>query len=281
MKTASYHFLTKLMFMCLALSGGHKLSAQNTEVLGTLPRANETVTTSYLGIGHKGALDTYLSNAAYGGMSIQLKQKQTTARYREKYFSFHDISSSISFSSMTNRLGGGSFMGGEWNEIFTWNHPLVNTRSVDILFGPSAVSSIGFLYNQRNSNNPAQFKCLLSAAVSGKAIYRFNVLRRHMALSTDITLPLLGFTFAPDFDEPYYFLAAYSGLGSAFRVASPFNAPAAFSDLTLTIPAGRRNRLSLTYEANYMGYNINGHRSAIANHAALVGFTRRLELKND
>lgn len=281
MKTANSHSLIKLLLLCLALCGGHRVSAQNTEVLGTLPRANEAVTTSYLGIGHKGALDTYLSNAAYGGMSIQFSKKQTMARYRLKYFSFHDVSSSISFSSMTNRLGGGSFLGGEWNEIFTWDHPLVGTQSFDLLFGPSAVSSVGFLYNQRNSNNPAQFKFLLAAAVSGKAIYRFNVLKRHMALSADVTLPLLGFTFAPDFDEPYYFLAAYSGLGSAFRVASPFNAPSAFSDLTLTIPAGHRNRISMTYEANYMGYNINGHRSAIANHVVLVGLTSRFELKKD
>ncbi len=281
MKTANSRFLTRIAAAGLFLAMQPAAWAQNTETLGILPRVHETVATSSFGIGYKGALDTYLSNAAYSGVSFQFSQLKTSSVYELKYFSFHDSRSSMSFSAMTNQRGNGSMIGGEWSDIFTWEHMLLHTQSVDLLAGPSAVSSMGILYNERNSNNPAQFKFLLSAAVSGKAIYRFSLLRRHMALTADLSVPVLGTTFAPDYGEPYFILATYQGLGSAFRIATPFNAPALFSDLTLTIPAGRNNRLSLTYEANYTGYTIAGQKSAIANQVFMAGFTRRLELKKD
>lgn len=281
MKTANFHSLIKLACAALLLLGSLSGYAQNTQVLGTLPRKSETVRTMSVGLGYKGALDTYLSAAAYSGMALQLSDQSTKAISNNKRFDFIDTHSSASLSSMTNALGTGSMIACEFDEIQTWCHPFLRTQAVDIIVGPSAVSSVGVLYDRRNSNNPAQFKFLMSAAASGKAIYRFNLLKRYMALTANVSFPILGITFAPNYLEPYFYMAKHTDILDSFHAATPINAPAVYSDLTWTIPFRKDNRITFTYEANYKGYTIEGQKSAIANHAFLVGFTNRFELKKD
>lgn len=60
---------------------------------------------------------------------------------------------------------------------------------------PEACASAGFLYNIRNSNNPATAKVKVSVGFSGMAVYNFKIGRLPLTLRYQASLPVFGVFF--------------------------------------------------------------------------------------
>ena len=62
----------------------------------------------------------------------------------------------------------------------------------------------GFIYNLRNSNNPAQAKAYGSIDASAMAIYKFKIGNYPLVLRYQANLPLMGLMFSPEYGQSYY-----------------------------------------------------------------------------
>ena len=130
-----------------------------------------------VGIGGAEVLDTYLSPLHYRGTELRyishtLREKTDTTRL------FHEIIHQGSLSLLENKSGYGGEMAGSYNFQYGWHWHLCDfhfkgsTLRLDV--GGNIDANIGFIYNTRNSNNPAQARAYLNLTPTAAATYTLH-----------------------------------------------------------------------------------------------------------
>lgn len=172
-----------------------------------------------IGVGHTDILDTYLSPEKYRGtdlrfMSHMRREKDSTAWVR---LIAHE--GNIAFAD--NRSGNGGEIGGGYVLRYAlmrkWRIE-IGQRPMLIMAGGTLAANIGFLYNTRGSNNPAQAR--LSLHIEPTLAADFPIGRAsHMApfalaagdcahymlmLHYEVSVPMAGLMFSPNYGQSYY-----------------------------------------------------------------------------
>ena len=70
--------------------------------------------------------------------------------------------------------------------------------------GREAVFLVEGLYNLRNSNNPATAKAAIDLGATAMASYHFYISRLPVTLRYQVSLPVIGTFFSPEFGQSYY-----------------------------------------------------------------------------
>lgn len=136
------------------------------------------------GIGFTNIFDTYLSPQEYTGIDFRVSResmrmtKWMNGRLSLQSFFQADIGythnkvdNNNTFSALAN-----------WNYGLHYNFPI--TSNFKLLAGGLADLNGGFVYNLRNTNNPASARAYINLDASGMAIWNLR-----KKLPTDITLP--------------------------------------------------------------------------------------------
>lgn len=156
-----------------------------------------------ISVGASDILDTYLSQEKYTG--TELRYISHTVREREQRRWSRLLVHQGGFSYVKSRSGDGSELAGMYT--FTYgahrNWHLYGGR-LSLKAGGQADVSAGFLYNTRNSNNPAQARLALNLSPSGGATYRFRLLNHTSSINYEISVPLFGVMFSPNYGQSYY-----------------------------------------------------------------------------
>ncbi len=245
----------------------------------SLPLYQERVSAGSVMIGSAFARETYLSESGYSGTAFGFEADIWTGYSPDRLFKYGRTHSSLHFSPMKNRVGGGSTLEltGSFHTSMLW--PAVNTPVCDLLLGPSFMFELGALYNRQNSNNPATAEGYMGAGLCVDNTLHFRLFRKDMAFQATLHMPLAGVGVAPDYDQPYWYIYRYDEYEKALHFITPFNDLALMQQVALVVPfRGARVRLGYTFD--YTGNRLGGHYRSIGSNFFTIGCVMRYQKKD-
>lgn len=272
-----FNVLSSVLLAVLLAFAPLPATAQRT--VWELPQNDETLRAFSIAGGTTFARDTYLSASRYHGWAVGFENDSWSAGNPDNVFRYCRSYSSLFFSSLKNRLNGGSTLElcGSEDLAFLW--PAVECNACDLLLGPAVLFNGELLYNRQNSaNNPVNFNGYLGAGLCVDNTFRFSLFRYGMALQATLFVPLAGIGFAPDYDQTYYYIYKYSDYGKALHFATPFNNAAIMQQVALILPC-RGTRIRIGYSFDYVGNSLGGHSRSIGSGMFTLGCVYRFQTK--
>ncbi len=233
-----------------------------------------------IGIGGANHLDTYLSPLNYTGPQFHyLHESLRPTSLFDGKVSFQSITH-VEGSVTKNRPEKADDLGGSLSFDAAWHYHLLTDRPLEgfrLMLGPQIGGTLGFLYNTRNGNNPAQATAEVHLSASVAALYGFHRWGHRFTLREQLDLPLLGAMFSPAYGQSYYELFSLGHTDHNVRLTTPFNAPSLRSLLTFDFPV-RNNTFRIGYLAEIRQSHINHIKRHSYTHAVLIGWVRHFTL---
>ena len=247
--------------------------------LCSFAQERETSRTTLFGIGRVNHLDTYLSPVEYKGPQLTFLNETHRTLQRNGHVVFQTVTQG-DFSYAHNRAETAHEMGGSVRYDFGWGRQWKDVlwKSLDLTAGGMAGGTIGFLYNDRNGNNPAQARVNIAALAFVRADYAFRIKKQRLALHYQAHLPLLGMGFMPQYGQSYYDLFDRGHYDRNIRCTHPGNALSLRQLFTVDIPI-RHARLSLGYLSDLRQMHVNGIRQHQYGRSFVIGYVRDLSIK--
>ena len=239
------------------------------------PRTSFATHATLFGIGATRQLDTYLSPVNYRGPQLTfIKEKLRPTRLMHGRVSYQGIFQT-DFTLMHNPSDNGRCLGGNMRYDATWHYSWTPLPALRVMAGPQLTAAGGFLYNTRNSNNPAQALLAADIAASAAAIYTFRLWGHTMRLREQLDVPLIGVMFSPNYTQSYYDIFSQGNYDHNVCFTHPVNRPNLRSMLTLDFPL-----LGATIRAGYLldirQSHVNNLRHHAYNHAFVIGWVKHL-----
>ncbi len=225
------------------------------------------------GAGFTNILDTYLSPAEYTGPELRLMRESM----RMTQWMNGNVSRQTLFQanlSLTeNRAGTGTTMAGMVNWNYALHYQFRLSENLKVLAGPMLDLNGGFVYNMRNSNNPAQAKAYANLAASGMVIYRFRIGNYPLVARYQANLPLMGIMFSPEYGQSYYEIFSLKHGGKNVLFTSLHNQPSLRQLLTIDFPISTVN-MRFGYMCDIQQAKVNHLKSHWWSHAFMLGFVK-------
>lgn len=254
--------------------------ALTTAIAATAQGEKVITNARMISIGGSQLLDTYLSPEKYRGG--ELRYISHTQRGRDSVRLYREIIHQGSFSYLDNRSGNGGEMAGVYNFQYGWHW-----RMLDIVFpksqftlavGANFDANIGFIYNTRNSNNPAQAIAAFNATPVVEACYRFSIRSYPLAVRYHVGAPLMGLMFSPNYAQSYYEIFSEGNYDHNVVPTWVGNAPSMRQMLTVDFNI-LRSTVRLGYLGDYQQASVNHLKRHIYTHAFVIGIVRKFSLK--
>ena len=229
------------------------------------------------GIGGVNQLDSYLSPIEYTGPQFQFMHETLRAT--------HLADSAISFQTLwhgnlaytKNPKDNAKQAGGDLSYDIAWHYNFRINQDLRILVGPQLGASLGFLYNMRNGNNPAQLLASLRLSASAAAIYQFQIGRQSFRARYQLDVPMLGLMFSPEYGQSYYEIFSLGNSGHNICATHPFNGFSSRHFLSIDIPF-RNITLRAGYLCDIRQSHVNEIKHHSYTHAFMLGWVRHLRI---
>ncbi len=239
----------------------------------SLQANNYVMRATLYGAGFTNILDTYLSPAEYTGPELRLmRESMRMTKWMDGNVSRQTLFQA-NVSLTENRAGTGSTMAGMVNWNYALHYQFRLSESLKILAGPMLDLNGGFVYNMRNSNNPAQAKAYANLAASGMVIYRFHIGNYPLVARYQANLPLMGIMFSPEYGESYYEIFSLKHGGKNVLFTSLHNQPSLRQLLTVDFPISTVN-MRFGYICDIQQAKVNHLKSHTWSHAFMLGFVK-------
>ena len=245
--------------------------------------AQKVVTRStMIGLGPSDVLDTYLSQEHFTGLGMSflsaIERKKTDGRWSTLIEHEANISSVKDRAEKKLELEGAyNFY---WGRLYSWQ--LMDNR-LRLQAGGLVNASLGVIYNTSNSNNPAQARAHLNLMPTGTAAYRFQLFKHTLVARYEISLPLAGIMFSPNYGQSYYEIFSRDNYDHNIVPTTFISAPEWRHMLTLDIPVNTHHsslNIRIGYLGNMQQAKVNNLRQHIYTHRVLIGITRRFSIVN-
>lgn len=259
-----------ILLLLIVLSG--KISAQGLDSLQY--QRFITRATSY-GIGYTNVYDTYLSPQEYKGVEFRVARESMRMT---KLFD-GNVSTQSFFQAYVSYAENKTETNNAFAGLVNWNYGLhyqfrIN-ENLKLLAGGLADMNLGFVYNLRNSNNPASAKAYVNLAASGMIIYNFRIKRYPMTLRYQANLPVMGVMFSPDGQQSYLEIFTYGNRDNIIKFTSLYNQPAVRQMLSLDFPV-RYSKLRFSYLCDIQQTDVNGLQTHTYSHIFMIGLVKSL-----
>ena len=282
-----------LLAFCLnaaAITGnGGRDALRNDSVLGGWHPAQLKTNALMVGAGYTNILDTYLSPEKYRGADLRFLSHTRREKDSTQWISQFQHEGNIAYAD--NRSGNGGTMAGGYTFRYSllrkwtvglWQHPL------RLLAGGTAAANVGFIYNTRNGNNPANARLSLHIEPTvgfdypighpchtrGIAFRPGDCARYPVVLHYEASAPLFGLMFSPNYGQSYYEIFT---LGNYDRNCVPTtfgSTPSLRQMLTLDFRLAR-----VTWRVGYLGTieqsRVNSLKTHIYTHSLMIGIVKR------
>ena len=252
-----------------------------TGSMGAMAQGERTITNARMvSIGQARVLDTYLSALHYSGpevcyLSHTLRERPDSSLW------VREIIHQGNFALLDNHSGLGGEMAGSYNFQYGWHRRVAQIAfrgsELRIDAGGNINALAGFVYNTRNSNNPAQARASVSLAPTAAATYTFFP-RRPMALRYEVSVPLVGLMFSPNYGQSYYEIFTKGNYDHNLVPTWVGNAPSLRQMLTLDYRIGR-TAVRIGYLGDYRQASVNHLKSHYYSHGLVVGIVRKFSIK--
>lgn len=264
-------YLTRIILctFCLLLTAFKGMARTESDTC-RVPRNS----TMLFGVGYANQYDTYLSPLEYTGTQVSLMHiGERLLRSKSKHVSFQSLLN-IQLHATSPRGIERHMYGGDvhYDAGFYYNWWNVLTPRLTLKAGGQAGVTVGGLYNQRASNNPANAHAAMRIAASLGAQYELPLRRTTLTFRYQADLPVLGAAFSPDYGQSYYELSKY-GYCNNICATSLHNA---FSLRQLVLMDIRLRRCSLTlgYHADIRQAKLNHLRQHQYAHSFMIGWQK-------
>ena len=231
-----------------------------------------------LGIGAVNTLDTYLSPEEYTG--TEFRYISHSVRENGTKLS-RELIHQAQILSVHNRKENNNELGGFYNFQYNWQYALgkwnVGEGELLLKAGGGIDTRLGFLYNTRNSNNPAQAYAQMNIAPNAVLAYRFRLRNIPFQLRYEVQSPLLGLTFSPNYGQSYYEIFTRNNYDHNLVVTSPASAPSLRQLLTIDITV-RHTTVRLGYLGDYQQAKVNQLRQHVWSNLLVLGIVRKFSI---
>ena len=271
--------LKKSLFRCFSLSAIILFALSSPTLAQDTLRSNKVITnTQMLGMGAVNTLDTYLSPEEYTG--TELRYISHSVRENGTKLS-RELVHQAQILSVRNRRENNNELGGFYNFQYNWQYALgqwnVGEGELRLKVGGGVDTRLGFLYNMRNSNNPAQAYGQVNIAPNAVAAYRFRLRNLPFQLRYEVQVPLLGLAFSPNYGQSYYEIFTRDNYDHNLVVTSPVSAPSLRQLLTLDFTV-RHTTLRIGYLGDYQQAKINQLRQHVWSNLLVLGIVRKFSI---
>ena len=271
--------LKKSLFRCFSLSAIILFALSSPTLAQDTLRSNKVITnTQMLGIGAVNTLDTYLSPEEYTG--TELRYISHSVRENGTKLS-RELVHQAQILSVRNRRENNNELGGFYNFQYNWQYALgqwnVGEGELRLKVGGGVDTRLGFLYNMRNSNNPAQAYGQVNIAPNAVAAYRFRLRNLPFQLRYEVQVPLLGLAFSPNYGQSYYEIFTRDNYDHNLVVTSPVSAPSLRQLLTLDFTV-RHTTFRIGYLGDYQQAKINQLRQHVWSNLLVLGIVRKFSI---
>lgn len=260
-----------LLILLLVLSASRVYGQE--QLADTLPSRRYTTHAVMFGAGRTNQFDTYLSPVEYTGPQLTfLRESLRATHWADGHITAQGLLHGY-LAYAGNRAATANELGGSVEYSAGWHYNWTPLPGLRLLAGGVCSAHVGFLYNLRNSNNPAQARAGAELASSVAAIYNFRIRRQLFAVRYQADMPVAGGMFSPRYGQSYYELFSQGYYDRNVRFTHPGNALSLRQLVTLDFPLG-----SFTFRAGYLcdirQSRVNGLKSHAYNRTFLLGYVK-------
>lgn len=237
------------------------------------PLPSERTRSSMLAIGSANLLDTYLSAEKYSGTELRYISTLT------KNTRWHNIRQTIfhegKLDVVSNRADNNDELGGMYRFQYHLRRQWAWANGFSLEAGGGIGAELGFLYNTRNSNNPAQAYAALQLLPSAAASQRIRVFNWPVRLRYEACVPLLGLAFSPNYGQSYYEIFSRGNYDHNIVPTTILSTPSLRHMLTADISLSRKHSsaLRIGYLGDYQQAELNNLKRHQYAHMLIIGIT--------
>jgi len=168
----------------------------------------------------------------------------------------------------------GSEMGGTYR--FQWGRQYrlpIRVDCLELTAGATIDAMAGFLYNTRNSNNPAQARLAASIGPVVAGRWTFSLWQKPFALGLEMNAPVLGLAFSPNYGQSYYEIFSQGNYDHNCVPTTIMSTPSLTAMLSLDIPIGR-DALRVGYIGDFQQSRLNQIKRHSYCHYFMIGYSR-------
>lgn len=240
------------------------------------PRESDYLTrTTSFGVGYASVFDTYLSPQEYKGMDFRV----TRETMRMTNLGGGNISQQNFFQANVGYTHNRADNNNTFSGLINWNYGLhYQFRLSDkfkILTGGMGDFNGGFVYNLRNTNNPASARAYINLAASGMIIWHTRVKNTPLTIRYQANVPVAGIMFSPNYGQSYYEIFTLGNTDGVLRFVSLHNQPSVRQLLTVDFPIGS-SLLRFSYLWDVQQSSINKIRTHTYGHVFLIGVVKEM-----
>lgn len=269
MKNAIYRIC---LILCLLLPG-NVVQAQTDSL-----QANRYITrTTMYGVGYTNVFDTYLSPQEYRGLDFRIsRETMRMTKFLDGNVSVQSLfQANLSYAH--NRTDNNNTFAGMVNWNYGLHYQFRLTDNFKILAGGLGDVNAGFVYNLRNSNNPASARAYINFDASAMAIWHLKVKHYPIVLRYQANLPVVGVMFAPAKGQSYYEIFTLGNAEGVIQFTSLHNQPSLRQMFSIDLPI-RYSKMRLSYVADLQQSDVNEVRMHTYSHVFMVGFVTDMYL---
>lgn len=231
-----------------------------------------------IGVGYVNQLDTYLSPEEYTG--TELRYISHTIRENKTKLS-RDIIHQARLAYTRNRADNCNELGGLYNFQYSVLYELENIRvgkgRLLLKAGGGIDAGMGFLYNTRNGNNPAQAYLGLNLAPRLSAAYAFRIRSHPFQIRYEAQVPLVGVMFSPNYGQSYYEIFSRGDYDHNVVPTTFFATPSLRQSLTFDFTI-RHTTVRFGYLGDIQQAKVNELRYHTWSHLFVIGIVRKFSI---
>lgn len=242
-----------------------------------------------IGVGYTNILDTYLSPEKYRGTNLTFLSHTRRENDSTAWVNQFQHEGNVAYAD--NRSGNGGEMAGNYTFRYSLLHKWTISlwrRPLRMLAGGTAAANIGFVYNTRNGNNPANARLSLNIEPTigfdypiGRASHTRDISMHPGAcahfpliLHYEASAPLFGLMFSPNYGQSYYEIFN-RGNYDHNCVPTTFGSTPSFRQmLTLDLRLAHTT-WRIGYMGNYEQSHVNNLKTHTYTHSIVIGVVKR------
>lgn len=242
-----------------------------------------------IGVGYTNILDTYLSPEKYRGTSLTFLSHTRRENDSTAWVNQFQHEGNVAYAD--NRSGNGGEMAGNYTFRYSLLHKWTISlwrRPLRMLAGGTAAANIGFVYNTRNGNNPANARLSLNIEPTigfdypiGRASHTRGISMHPGAcahfpliLHYEASAPLFGLMFSPNYGQSYYEIFNRGNYDHNCVPTTIGSTPSLRQMLTIDFRLAHT-----TWRIGYLGTfeqsQVNNLKTHIYTHSLMIGIVKR------